>query len=200
MAGSVKYIRSAFGQSLGGGRHDFVGLGSADNNLNLDWSVVNQEAVELLESLASTGSVAESDVGDSPALGVGAVDQLNPLDRADRLNKVFLWGTRLVNRVELITFAADSISFSMSPVRPKSSKYELDRARRQRAKQRDAKDALDILSDIAALTAASGMLQQPLRPHRTVILFSLAHDAHPHVLMRWHRAVAGIPLPRPQTQ
>lgn len=130
MAGSVRYIRSALGQSLRGGRHDLVSLRSADNNLNLDRTVVNQKAVELLESLASTGSVAESDVGDSPTLGVGTVDQLDPLDRADRLNKIFLRGTRLVNRVELITFAADSISFSMSPVRPKSSKYELDRARR----------------------------------------------------------------------
>lgn len=56
----------------------------------LDGTAVDQQSVESRECLGSTLRLAEGDIGDTSALGVGAVGQFNLLDGADRLNKVFL--------------------------------------------------------------------------------------------------------------
>lgn len=61
----------------------------------LDRATVNQQTVQLLERLASAIGFTERDVGNTTALGVGAVGQFDPLDGADRLDKVFLLGTRV---------------------------------------------------------------------------------------------------------
>jgi hypothetical protein len=56
----------------------------------LNGTAINQEPIQLLESGGSAIRPAESDVGDSTALRVGAVNQLNPLDGANRLDEIFL--------------------------------------------------------------------------------------------------------------
>ncbi len=95
-------------------RDNLVRLGGANDNLNLwnpvssvseyarresylDRAVVNKQAVQLLESPASTIRLVEDDVGDATALRVGAVGQLNALDGANRLNKVFLFRRSVVS-------------------------------------------------------------------------------------------------------
>jgi hypothetical protein len=127
MTGVVCYIRSAFGKSLGSSRHELVSLSRANDDLDLDGAVVDQETVQLLEGFAGTGGVAERHIGDATALRVGAVNKLDPLDRTDGLDKVLLQGTELVIRFEVIAFAANSTSFSIDPVRmPKASYSELN--------------------------------------------------------------------------
>lgn len=64
--------RSALSKSLGG-RDELVGLGSTDNDLDLDRTTVNQKAVQLLEGPAGARSITERDVGDAAALRVGTV-------------------------------------------------------------------------------------------------------------------------------
>lgn len=84
-------LRSTLGQGLDGG-DDLVGLGGADHNLNLNRATVNEKAVQLLKGSASAIRLVEQDVGDTAALRVGAVRELDALDGADRLDKVFLYG------------------------------------------------------------------------------------------------------------
>jgi len=57
----------------------------------LNRAVVDEEAVQFLEGLASAVRLGEGDIGDTAALRVGAVRKLDPLDGTDRLDKVFLW-------------------------------------------------------------------------------------------------------------
>lgn len=57
---------------------------------NLDRTVIDKEAVEGLEGLASTLRLVENDIGNAARLRVRAVRKFNLLDRAYRLNKVFL--------------------------------------------------------------------------------------------------------------
>lgn len=61
----------------------------------LDRAAVDEESVELLESPVGTIDLTEDDVGNTTALRVGAVGDLNLLDGADRLDKVFLFGTMI---------------------------------------------------------------------------------------------------------
>lgn len=63
----------------------------------LDRAVVNEQAVQLLESAASTIWLVEDDVGNATALRVGAVGKLNTLDGANRLDKVFLFRRSVVS-------------------------------------------------------------------------------------------------------
>lgn len=119
-------VRSALSESLRGGK-EIAGLSSTHDNLDLDGAVIDEKAVQFLEGLASASSVAEGHVGDAPALRVGAVHQLDLLDGTDGLNKVFLRGTRLVTRFEIVAFAAKSTSFSIDPVRRTRRRNELDK-------------------------------------------------------------------------
>lgn len=56
----------------------------------LDWAVVNKQAVQLLEGLTSAIRLAEDNVGNSPALRVRSIGDLDLLDRTNGLNKVLL--------------------------------------------------------------------------------------------------------------
>ncbi len=89
-------LRSTLGQSLDR-RDDLVGLGGTDNNLNLDGATVDEETVELLEGSASAIRLVENDIGNATALRVRAVRELDALDGADRLNKVFLYGAAMIS-------------------------------------------------------------------------------------------------------
>ena len=56
----------------------------------LNRAVVNEEAVQLLESKASAAGLVEDDVGNATALRVGSIGQLHLLDTTNSLSKVFL--------------------------------------------------------------------------------------------------------------
>ncbi len=56
----------------------------------LDRAAINQQAVQLLEGGAGAVRLVEGDVGNSTALRVGAVDDVDPLDGSDGLDEVFL--------------------------------------------------------------------------------------------------------------
>jgi hypothetical protein len=100
-------LRCALGQSLVCRDH-LVGLACTNNNLNLDGAAVDEQAVQLLEGLASTICLAENDRCDTTALRVGAVGQLDPLDRANGLNEVFLSG-KSVSEFEVV-WQIDAVS------------------------------------------------------------------------------------------
>lgn len=89
-------LRSTLGQSLDRG-DDLVGLGGTDDDLDLDGAAVNEKTVKLLEGSASAIRLVENHVGDTTALRVGAVRELDALDGTDRLNKVFLCGAVAVS-------------------------------------------------------------------------------------------------------
>jgi hypothetical protein len=57
---------------------------------NLDGSIVDKKAIQLLESLASTIRLVESDIGNAAADRVGAINEIYSLDRSNGLDKVFL--------------------------------------------------------------------------------------------------------------
>jgi hypothetical protein len=82
-----------------GGRNDLVSLSGPDNNLNLDWSVVDKKTIQLLEGIASAIGLVESDVGDTATLWVGAVDKLYSLDRSNRLDEIVLLEKRQYSEV-----------------------------------------------------------------------------------------------------
>lgn len=73
-------------------RDDLVRLSGADDDFNLDGAAINEKTIELLEGLASAVRLMEDDIGNTAALRVGAVRELNTLDGANRLDKVFLYG------------------------------------------------------------------------------------------------------------
>jgi hypothetical protein len=100
-------LSCALGQSLVCRDH-LVGLACTNNNLNLDGAAVDEQAVQLLEGLASTICLAENDRCDTTALRVGAVGQLDPLDRANGLNEVFLSG-KSVSEFEVV-WQIDAVS------------------------------------------------------------------------------------------
>jgi hypothetical protein len=62
---------------------------------NLDRSVVNEEAIQLLESLARAVWLVKGDIGDATADGVGAIDEVDSLDGSNGLDEVFLAGKRV---------------------------------------------------------------------------------------------------------
>lgn len=101
-------LRSSVGQGLNRW-HDLVSLSSADYNFdlfifvritisshqtlpgaNLDGSVIDKKAIQLLKSLAGAVSLVESDIGNAAADGIGAVDEIDSLDGSNGLDKVFL--------------------------------------------------------------------------------------------------------------
>lgn len=90
------YLRSTLGQCLDR-RDNLLGLGGTDNNFNLDGATVDEETVELLEGSASAIRLVEDDIGNTTALRVRAVRELNALDGPDRLNKIFLCGAVVVS-------------------------------------------------------------------------------------------------------
>jgi hypothetical protein len=61
------WLSGALSKSFGG-RDEPVRLGGANHDLNLDRAAVNQQAVQLLEGLASTLAITERDIGDAAAL------------------------------------------------------------------------------------------------------------------------------------
>lgn len=82
-------LRGALSKSLGD-RNDAGSLGGVDDDLDLDRTSIDKEAVQLLEGLASAIRLAEDDVGDAAADRVGAVGNLDLLDGANCLGEVFL--------------------------------------------------------------------------------------------------------------
>jgi hypothetical protein len=60
------------------------------NSADLDGTAVDQKTIQGLEGLASTIRLPEGDIGDSSALRVRAIGQLNPLDRTNGLSEVLL--------------------------------------------------------------------------------------------------------------
>ena len=56
----------------------------------LNRAVVNEEAVQLLESKTSAAGLVEDDVGNATALRVGSIGQLHLLNSTNSLSKVFL--------------------------------------------------------------------------------------------------------------
>lgn len=78
-------------------RNDLVSLGSADNDLDLDRSVVDKKAVQFLEGLASAIRLMEGHVCDTAALRVRAVGELDSLDGTNGLDKVLLSGENSVS-------------------------------------------------------------------------------------------------------
>ena len=56
----------------------------------LDRAVIDQETIQLLESFTGAIRLVKGHVCDTAALRVGTVRKLNSLDRAHRLNEVFL--------------------------------------------------------------------------------------------------------------
>lgn len=83
-------LRGTLGKGLDG-RDNLVGLGSAHNDLDLDRAVVDEQTIELLEGLASAIRLVEGDVGDTAALRVGSIHEVDSLDRSYSLDEVFLW-------------------------------------------------------------------------------------------------------------
>jgi len=84
-------LSSALSQSLGS-RENLVCLRGTNDNLDLDGPSVNEQAVQFLESIAGAVDIAEGYVGDTATLRVWPVDQFNPLDGSNGLNKVLLLG------------------------------------------------------------------------------------------------------------
>lgn len=106
-------LRRTLSESLDG-RDDLVGLGGSDNDLDLfkleimediepsecthlDRSVVNQKAIQLLEGLAGAVRLVECHVGDTTALRVGAVRDLDSLDGTNGLDEILLSGGNSVS-------------------------------------------------------------------------------------------------------
>jgi hypothetical protein len=82
-------LGDALSQGLAG-RSDLSRLGGADHDFNLDRAVVNKQAVQGVESLVCAIRLVEDDGGDAAAYAVGAVGQLDLLNRTDRGDKVLL--------------------------------------------------------------------------------------------------------------
>lgn len=94
---------------------------------NLDRAVVNQEAVQLLEGLASAIRPAEDDIGDTAALGVRAVHEFDSLDVANRLDEVFLKSVSQ-SSVWSGTWRPQRRSFESYPSRPSRKEASQRRA------------------------------------------------------------------------
>lgn len=71
-------------------RNDLVSLGCADNDLDLDRSVVDKKTIQFLEGLASAIGLMEGHVCDTAALRVRAVGELDSLDGTNGLDEVLL--------------------------------------------------------------------------------------------------------------
>jgi hypothetical protein len=124
-------IPGALGKRLGGG-DDLISLGGSNNDLNLlklattrmeqgriaylDRPVVDEEAIQLLEGLASTVRLVEGHVCDTTALRVGAVGELNSLDRTNGLDEVFLSGENSVSLPKCIVEQKSSFRLRASVV------------------------------------------------------------------------------------
>lgn len=84
-------LRDAVSQGLGC-RCNLGSLVTADDDLDLDRSAVDQKSVQLVESLGGTITLAESDGGNTTAGTAGAICKLQALDGTDRGDKVLLRG------------------------------------------------------------------------------------------------------------
>ena len=66
---------------------------------NLDWPVVDEKTIKLLESIAGSVRSSESHVGNAAAHTIGPIRQLNALDWSDSLDEVILKGRDAVSQL-----------------------------------------------------------------------------------------------------
>lgn len=84
------WLRDALGQSLRG-RGNLGSLGTANDDFDLNWTVVNEDAVQSIESLASAIELGEGNSGNATADASRTVRNLHSLDGANRGLEVLLW-------------------------------------------------------------------------------------------------------------
>lgn len=78
---------------------------------HLNGSIIDKQAIQLLESLAGAVNLVESDIGNATADRVGAIYKIDSLDGSNSLDKVFLMRKRVslsVVEIPVIIFESPS--------------------------------------------------------------------------------------------